>query len=540
MKQLVTLIIILAASISANQTIAQTYTLDLGSSFSPAWAAGSTSGTASNIGGSGINCTVALNLSGSGTIVSPYPRVNNNNSNTSDFIVQNSTDAMEVDVNLGNKTSYVDITYTFSAPVQNVSFGISDIDMPGGSNPYGYVDQVTVSGTGPAGAVLPTLTKYNNASTVFNIAGNVATGNTSGTGSNVSSLTTGSPSQDGTMFAGFNGNAVSTITIRYTTLNSALVQNNPALQAIALGNITFSKAIAPATTNVTATTMSNTNAATAIPSLAGTDDESVATYTIATLPSAAAGVLYYYNGTSNVAVTAGQVLTTTEASALRFDPAVTYNGNAVFTYTATDNRGLTSNTSNFTIPVTFGTLPVILTNFSGAWNGGSIELSWTTSMEINSAKFIVEKSNDGSSWQTFATVDAAGNSSISKNYSTTDAQPFAVTYYRLKQVDLDGAYVYSKILSMTGKGTNSLSVKVFPNPVISSATITTSSTENKTVHIKLFSNNGVMVKEMTRQIIAGTNNIDIPSVNTLANGIYTITMDDSGNNSPGVVRFIKQ
>ena len=52
--------------------------------------------------------------------------------------------------------------------------------------------------------------------------------------------------------------------------------------------------------------------------------------------------------------------------------------------------------------------------------------------------------------------------------------------------------------------------------------------------------NGVMVKEMTRQIIAGTNNIDIPSVSALANGIYTITMDDSGNNSPGVVRFIKR
>ena len=364
MKNICSTIIILITLLSVNQIKAQAYKLDLGSSFSTAWAAGSKTGTANNIGSSGINCTVSMALSGTGTIVSPYPEVNNNNSNTGDFVVQGSTDAMEVDINLGDKTSYVDITFAFSAPVQNVSFGISDIDMPGGSNPYAYVDQVTVSGaTSTGAAVLPTLTKYTTASTVFNIASNVATGNTSGTGSNVSSLSMGSPSQDGTMFVSFNGNAVTTITIRYTTLNSALVKADPGLQAIAFGNISFDKAIAPVTTAVSNSAIKNINGATAISGLSGTDDETISSYTIVTIPASTKGTVTYNNGTSYVAVTAGQVLTPAQAASLKFTPFAGYTGNAIFTYTATDNRGLVSNTSNFTIPVTSALLPVKLLIF---------------------------------------------------------------------------------------------------------------------------------------------------------------------------------
>jgi hypothetical protein len=540
MKNIYSFLIALTALISAHPVKAQTYTLDLGSSFSPAWTAAGTGGTANNIGSSGINCTVSMALTGSGSIVSPYPRVNNNNSNGSDFVVQGSTDALEVDIDLGNKTSYVDITFAFSAPVQNVSFAVSDIDMPGGSSPYAYVDQVTVSGTGSAGTIAPVLTKYNTSSAIFNIAANMATGNTGAGGGNVSSLQLNNSTQDGTMFVNFNGNAVNTITIRYNTLNAANVSSNPSLQAIAFGNISFKKAVAPVAANITNPAIVNTNGATAIAALSGTDDESVASYTIATLPPAASGVLLYNNGTSYVAVTAGQVLTPAQAASLKFDPLATYMGNALFTYTATDNRGLVSNTSNYTIMLTSSLLPVTLTNFSGAWNNNSVTLSWTTQQEFNSSAFIVEKSNDGINWQVVTVVAAAHNSSTAKNYSAADAQPFAVTYYRLKQVDADGAYDYSKVIKITNTGNNNLTVKVFPNPVTTSATITTISTGNKSVSIKLFSNNGMLVKEITKQVTSGINNIDIPAVSLLPNGIYTVTINDNGNNKPLVARFIKQ
>ena len=228
-------------SILLLETIAhsQSYTLDWGSSFTPAWTAGATTGTATNIGGSSVNCTVNMAISGSGAFVAPYPRVNNNNGTAADFEVQSSGDAIEIDQDLGNRTSFSVTTITFSSAVQNVQFGISDIDISNGGSPYDFIDQVTISAVGPGGAVTPVLTKFNPSSAVFNISGNTATGNTGAGGGGADSKDQGSPSQDGTMFVDFGANAVTSIIIQYGVQDIAAVRNNPRLQAIGIGNFSF-------------------------------------------------------------------------------------------------------------------------------------------------------------------------------------------------------------------------------------------------------------------------------------------------------------
>ena len=213
--------------------------LDWSSSFSPAWAPGNTSGTALNIGGTTVNCTVALSFSGTGSFTAPYPRVNANNAQPADFQVQSSADALEIDQDLANKTSFSQIVYTFSKPVQNVQFGIADIDYPGPGTPFNYIDKVTITATGPNGSVTPVITKYNGSSAVFSIASNVCTANSGAGGANVSSLVQGSPAQDGTAFVDFGTGAITSITIQYGTVNNANVRNNPRLQAISIGNLTF-------------------------------------------------------------------------------------------------------------------------------------------------------------------------------------------------------------------------------------------------------------------------------------------------------------
>jgi len=217
----------------------QSYTLDWGSSFTPAWTAGGTTGTATNIGGSSVNCTVTIAISGSGAFVAPYPRVNNNNGTAADFEVQSSSDAIEIDQDLGNRTSSSVTTITFSSAVQNVQFGISDIDISNGGSPYDFIDQVTISAVGPGGAVTPVLTKFTPASAVFNISGSTATGNTGAGGGGTDSKDQGSPSQDGTMFVDFGANAVTSIIIQYGVQDIAAVRNNPRLQAIGIGNFSF-------------------------------------------------------------------------------------------------------------------------------------------------------------------------------------------------------------------------------------------------------------------------------------------------------------
>ena len=105
----------------------------------------------------------------------------------------------------------------------------------------------------------------------------------------------------------------------------------------------------PVAVPIISPSMPNTNAATGIPVLSGSDaDGSVVSYTIETLPLATQSVLSL-NGT---AITAGQILTPAQLSQLQFDPAATYQGDVIFNYHVTDNSGLKSNSTTYTIPVT--------------------------------------------------------------------------------------------------------------------------------------------------------------------------------------------
>ena len=110
-------------------------------------------------------------------------------------------------------------------------------------------------------------------------------------------------------------------------------------------------------------------------------------------------------------------------------------------------------------------LPITLVNFSAIKENAFTKIIWTTAQEINSDKFIVERSiNGGASWQQIATVTASGNSNSPINYSITDVAPVKGTnLYRLKSVDLDAKFEYSAIrkVNFDVKFTYSL----YPNPV---------------------------------------------------------------------------
>lgn len=105
---------------------------------------------------------------------------------------------------------------------------------------------------------------------------------------------------------------------------------------------------------------------------------------------------------------------------------------------ATHGRGLWS----ATIPIV---LPVTLLNFHGQLNNNII-LDWSTSAETNSKYFDLQKSNDGYDFYSIGTVNAFGTSNFQHNYTFTDKQVNQLNYYRLKMVDIDGHFIYSKTI----------------------------------------------------------------------------------------------
>ena len=135
---------------------------------------------------------------------------------------------------------------------------------------------------------------------------------------------------------------ISTTTGPGVVLNSA---NNTSSVTTTVAN---QLPVANTVTNRLQTPEGNTAGSLLLSALTAVDaDGTVATFTIASLPDAAAGVLQL-NG-SPVAV--GQSISLAEAPTLRFDPVSSFVGNTFFTFTATDNRGGVSAPALFTIPV---------------------------------------------------------------------------------------------------------------------------------------------------------------------------------------------
>lgn len=124
-------------------------------------------------------------------------------------------------------------------------------------------------------------------------------------------------------------------------------------------------------------------------------------------------------------------------------------------------------------------LPIKLSSFSAVKDGDrSARLDWTSSSEVNSAYFGVERSSDGTSWETIGKVNAAGNSSAELAYQYYDRNlPISrsndlVFYYRLQLVDIDGKYKYSDVRGVNFKGISSTDViSLYPNPTTSMVNI---------------------------------------------------------------------
>ena len=111
-----------------------------------------------------------------------------------------------------------------------------------------------------------------------------------------------------------------------------------------------------------------------------------------------------------------------------------------------------------------GILPVTLTGFTATKVKDASLLQWTTESELNNKLFEIEHSTDAKTFTKIGQVAAAGNTNIQQHYSFIHASPAAgINYYRLKQVDKNGNYVYSKIISIIFNQQQPL-LTIFPNP----------------------------------------------------------------------------
>lgn len=105
-------------------------------------------------------------------------------------------------------------------------------------------------------------------------------------------------------------------------------------------------------------------------------------------------------------------------------------------------------------------LPVEWGYFRSMPNGKTIALEWETLTENHNSGFSVERSQDGIRFESIAWVEGRGSTQEPSAYEFVDADPPEVplVYYRLKQIDFDGSYDYSKLISVQHQSLRPLSV----------------------------------------------------------------------------------
>ena len=179
-------------------------------------------------------------------------------------------------------------------------------------------------------------------------------------------------------------------------------------------------------------------------------------------------------------------------------------------------------------------LPVSLENFSASLNSAKqVKLSWNTSLEKNASTFIIERSLDGSNYKFIGQVAATGNSSSSNEYDFLDADPQQVNIYRLKMVDADGNFQYSKTL-LIKLGESKSSLKISPNP---SSNILQLQTRMKgALSVNIYDVSGQLVKTLQAKN-SGVYLSTILDIENLATGIYHLEL--SNGKEVERTRFIK-
>ncbi|MEE9432207.1 MAG: T9SS type A sorting domain-containing protein [Melioribacteraceae bacterium] len=177
-------------------------------------------------------------------------------------------------------------------------------------------------------------------------------------------------------------------------------------------------------------------------------------------------------------------------------------------------------------------LPVELTTFTVSTVGNNIELSWATATEVNNYGFEIERQNQVSSiknqdknqiWESISFMEGSGNSNSIKYYEYKDSPKSTGKYsYRLKQIDIDGTFIYSQILEVEFEklpiefslGQN------YPNPfnptTVISYSIPTTSNVSITVFDLLGNEIATLVNENKQ---AGKHKVNF-NASQLSNGVY--------------------
>jgi hypothetical protein len=181
----------------------------------------------------------------------------------------------------------------------------------------------------------------------------------------------------------------------------------------------------------------------------------------------------------------------------------------------------TGNAPNGFSNVPPASLPVTFQSFVVNRQGANIQLTWTTSEEVNNEYYAVERSTDARSWKQMAIVMGAGTTTLVTRYSYTDKNVTnAVVYYRIRQTDMNGKVHYSAIRTVRNDSQAACNIYASSKQTI---VVDLNSDVKENLNVQVVSMNGQIIKRQNFNQASYRLTLNMPNVTP---GVYAVQVSD--------------
>lgn len=191
--------------------------------------------------------------------------------------------------------------------------------------------------------------------------------------------------------------------------------------------------------------------------------------------------------------------------------------------------------TNFAVNGTVVSTPLSLDliSFKGQSENNVNELNWITANEKDVARFEVERSTGGSSFESIALVTARNENTAANHYAYMDEKAPATAYYRLKMIDMDGTASYSNVVVLRKDNEVKYDMRVYPNPATN--TLFIENLANASSYVITDATGRKVTSVTVSDAEQALTSIDISG---LRQGVYFLTVN--GNVNSKTVRFMKK
>lgn len=166
----------------------------------------------------------------------------------------------------------------------------------------------------------------------------------------------------------------------------------------------------------------------------------------------------------------------------------------------------------------------MLTSFAGQNTAAGNVLRWATASEANNDHFEVERSANGQDFVQIGRTAGAGSTNLTHSYQFTDVAQATTSYYRLRQVDLDGTFSYSPVVTLAA---SNVAAQSYPSayPSLFAETLYVAGaagSEATPATVALYSAAGQPVYSQALTLSAAPQ--ALPSLPSLAPGLYILRL----------------